>query len=133
MPMEEALIARLQGALDVALYAGVQYSWFGFNRGERGPRVALTLISPGEEWTHDGPDGLCEPRVRFDVEGEDAVQITDLARAVIREMHCAADIDDTRFHPAQLAADRTFDLDENDGGDPRFRRQLEFLFFHEEI
>ncbi|MDE8651883.1 hypothetical protein [Novosphingobium album (ex Liu et al. 2023)] len=132
MPMEEALVGRLQGAPDVALYAGVQYSWFGFNRGESGLRVALRLISAGEEWTHDGPDGLNEPRVRFDVEGEDAVQVMALARAIICEMHRPADVEGVIFHPAQLAADRTFDAEELGGGVARLRRQLEFLFFYEE-
>lgn len=133
MPMEPALVGRLQQSADIALFAGVQFSWFGFNRSERGPRIALTLVTPGEEWTHDGPDGLNDPRVRFDILGEDAAQITDLAHAVTREMHLEADVEGIRFHPAQLGADRTLDPEESSGGEQRFQRQLEFLFYYEEL
>lgn len=141
MAMEENLVTRL--AADTAIDALIAkdgssnpaISWFGFQRGDGYPAIALTQITPGEDWTHTGPDGLDRPRVRADIRATSADTAIALARAVISEMQTTPYVDTgtTRFHPAMLDAERHIDLGEQDGGQVLFQIQLEFLFFHQEL
>lgn len=128
--MEEALVARLVAA---GTTAADRISWFGRVRGDGLPAVELTLISPGEEWTHDGPDGLDRPRVRFDIYAATDVGAVALGRAIRAEMQGEATVGGVLFHPARLEASRMLDAEEETGGDPLFRLQHEYLFYHEEI
>lgn len=128
--MEEALIARLVAA-DTS--ADDRWSWHERVRDDAPPSGVLMKVSPGEEWTHEGPDGLDRPRVRFDLYGSTDVEVLALSRAVKAEMRLARDVEGVRFHPAMLDADRTLPGEEQDGGAALFRIQLEFLFYHEEI
>jgi hypothetical protein len=127
--MEEALVARLVAA---ATPAGDRVSWFGRSRGDALPAAVLLLVSPGEEWTHDGPDGLPRPRVRIDCYAASDTGALALARAVKAVMQGEATMDGVTFHPALLDAWRTLEAEEEDGGAPLFRIQTEFLFFYEE-
>ncbi|MGX7926461.1 hypothetical protein ACWPMX_07795 [Tsuneonella sp. HG094] len=127
--MEEALVARLVAA---NTSAEDRISWFGRARGDGLPAVALTLVSPGEEWTHDGPDGLDRPRVRMDIYAATDLGALALGRELRAVMHGEATVAGVRFHPARLEASRTLDGEEQDGGDPLFRLQHEYLFYHEE-
>lgn len=131
--MEEALVERLGAVSAISTRVTDRISFFGFQRGDTPNGIALSVVTPGEEWTHGGPDGLNEPRVRFDIRGNDADDVMAIKRAVITEMHQAADVDDTRFHPASLEAEREIPLGEQPGGAGLLQWQLEFLFFHEEI
>ena len=139
MSMEAALVVRLGENAPVAAIVATTsdsakaISWEGFQRGDGYPAIALTMISPGEDWTHEGPDGLDRPRVRFDLRARDAVTLQTLVDAVKTLMRGGQDVSGWRFHPAMLEANRTIDLGEQDGGAMLFQRQLEFLFFHEEI
>ena len=108
-------------------------SWHWFQRGDPFPAIALSKISPGEEWTHDGPDGLDRPRVRFDLRGTDADQLELLSAALKAEMRIEREISGWRFHPATLEADREIPLGEQDGGEALIQLQLEFMFYIEEI
>lgn len=131
--MEEALITRLAGATAIADIADDRISWFARVRGDGFPALLLSKISPGREWTHDGPDGLDGPRVQFDCYARDEVTAATLARAVQAELEQAADVDGWRFHPAFLAGEQWIDEGEQDGGEPLFRVSLDFIFYHEEI
>lgn len=128
--MEEALVARLVAA-DTS--ADDRISWFGRARGDGVPAIELTLISPGEEWTHDGPDGIDEPRVRMDLYAASDVEAVALGREVRAEMQVHRTVGGVLFHPARLDAARTLEAEEQDGGDPLFRIQQEYLFFHQEV
>lgn len=131
--MEEALVARLQLAPEVAFYAGNRVSWFGFNRGDALPAVALVKVSPGREWTHDGPDGLDRPRVQFDCRAASADAALALARAVQALVETADDVMGVRFHPAMIEREDFIDEGEQDGGAPLFRVSQDYLFYFEEI
>lgn len=133
MAMEEALVERLTGDATIAAIAGNRVSWFWFQRGDAGARIALVKVSPGEFWTHQGPDGLPKPRVQFECRAETAVAAMALSRAVIAEMHQAADIGSVRFHPAQLVGEQFIDEGKQPGGAQFYRVSLEFLFYHETI
>ncbi len=129
MSLRAALVARLVAA-DTP--AGDRVSWYGRARGDPLPAIVLLKVTPGEEWTHDGPDGLDRPRVRVDCYADSDVGAEALAEAVKTELHGAATVEGVRFHPAMLDGDRDFDDSEQDGGEALFRTQLEFLFYHEE-
>lgn len=133
MPMEEALVERLTGVTAIGNLAGDSVSWFARQRGDPVPAIAMLKISPGRDWTHDGPDGLDRPRVRFDYWGATADQAVALQRATQAEMETTVDVGSTRFHPGMLEAERWIDEGEQDGGEGLFRLQQEFLFYHEEI
>lgn len=130
MAMEEALVARLRAATAVAAIAGTRVSWF--ERPRRGglPCVVLTMVSPGREWTHEGPDGLDRPRVQFDCWAESDTASLALARAVLAEMEQPGTVADWVFHEAALETQRT-DIDDLDGGKKLFRVSLDLSFFHQ--
>jgi hypothetical protein len=137
--MKADLAARL--AADAAIAALVAngpdgepaIGWYGFSRGDGYPAIALSTITPGEEWTHDGPDPIERPRVRFDLRATTPAVLESLGEAVKAAMRLGGDQGDTRFHPATLEGDRPIDLGEQDGGEALFQLQLEFMFYHEEI
>jgi hypothetical protein len=127
--MEEALITRLAAA---ATSADDRWSWHGRARDDAPPSGVLLKITPGEEWTHDGPDGLDRPRVRFDLYGATDQEVLTLARELKVEMRTERTVAGVKFHPAMLDAERTLDASEEEGGAGLFRIQQEYLFYFEE-
>lgn len=128
MPIEEALAARLTAALGDA-----RVSSFGPNRGDAYPKTVFNEISPGEEWTHEGPNSIARPRVQMDHYGRTRSEVTARARAAKAEMRVAATVAGVRFEPAQCDGERWIDEGEQDGGQPLFRISQDFLFYFEEI
>lgn len=139
MAMEEALLARLRAAAGLKPLFRDRWDWFDRPRvsdddpRDTLPAGSLTSIDPGEEWTHDGPDGLDEARVRFELWARDKLTLVKCKRALRAEMHQSADVAGWRFHPASLELER-FDTDEGEGdSETLFRVTMDYLFFHEEI
>lgn len=138
MAMEEALLARLRGAAALVPLFGDRWDWFDRPRidddnGEATmPAGSLTAIDPGEEWTHDGPDGLDEARVRFELWATTKANLVACKRAVRAEMQQYRDVLGWRFHPASLELER-FDTDDEEGSETLFRVSMDYLFYHEEI
>lgn len=135
MPMEEALLARLRGATAIAAIVGDYVDWFDRARGSD-QALRLTLVDPGEEWTHNGPDGLDDARVRIEAWARDKDTLMALKRAVRAEMRQPRDVGGWRFHEAELALERSdTDEDNTDDGDSDvlFRVTMDFEFFHEEL
>jgi hypothetical protein len=135
--MEEDLVARLIAAPPVAALCGERWSWFGRQRGDSVPAGSLTKISPGREWTHDGPDQLDRPRVQIDIWAASDLACAAAARAVRDEMEQARIAGSTKFHPAQLSGegwDEEVDAAQAGGlgGERLFRIRMDFLFYHEE-
>lgn len=90
MPMDEALVARLVAVPAISAIVDDRVSWF-----ERPPAdgtgtalnaIVLTEVTPGRDWTHDGPTGLDEPRIQFDCWGWQPSVAQALADAVQTEM-----------------------------------------------
>ena len=131
MAMEEALVARLSAATAVAGIAWDRISWF--ERPRRGglPCVVLTMISPGREWTHGGPDGLDRPSVQFDCWAESDTAALALARAVQAEMEQPRTVSDWVFHEGALEGQQIDTPDDLAGGLKLFRVSLDFSFFHQ--
>lgn len=134
-----ALIARLNAVAAVADLVGADgegdkaITWFTLNRGAGFPALLLSGISPGVEYTHDGPVGVEGPRVQADSYAHDPDAVEALAKAVRAAMEAGGDHDGWRFHPAQIEGEQTIDLGEQDGGKPLFRIQQDFIFYHEEL
>jgi hypothetical protein len=129
--MEEALRARLAAVPAIVALTGDRISWFGRGRAG-GTELTLFDVTPGEDWTHDGPMALVEARVQIDAWSVDPDDVLALSRAVRTEMQTEVTIEGWRFEPASLEAKASTDEGEQDGGDPLFRVRQDFLFFHEE-
>ena len=139
MPMEEALLARLRAAPTLVPFTGDRWDWYDRPRlddddgGETIPAGSLTLVDPGEEWTHDGPDGLDEARVRFELWARDKATLVAAKRALRSEMHKPREVEGWRFHEGSLELERTDKDDGDQGSDALFRVTMDYLFYHEEI
>lgn len=131
--MQADLVTRLTGASAIAALCGQRVSWFWRQRGDAVPAISLTLISPGREWTHAGPDGLDGPRVQFDLWARTFDQVTALKAAVLAEMEQLREAGGTRFHEGWLESERWVSEGEQDGGEMLLRIALDFMFYHEEI
>lgn len=128
--MEEALLARLLAASPIAAIVGDRVDWD--DRSDPMPSLTLTKVSPGREWTHDGPDGLDDPRVQFDCWASTKAARTALARAVLAEMEQPRVAAGWRFHEGSVELERWTREDDLPGEIPVFRAQLDFTFFHQE-
>lgn len=133
MAMKEALVARLTGAAPIAAFVGSKVSWGGFQRGDVPNAIALFMIFPGEDWTHDGPDGLDRPRVQIDCRSTAADTAEAMAKAVRDEMRQLVEVGGIRFHQGMRDGEETNDDGEQEGGGALFRVSQDFLFYFEEI
>lgn len=132
MPMEEALLARLAGAGPIAAIISERIDWFDRPHGGASA-ITLTKVDAGREWTHDGPDRLDEPRVRFELWSPTKAGVAALARAVATEMEQPRDVDGVRFHPAALDLERWDQPTDLAGGETLFRVIQDWTFFFEEL
>lgn len=132
MIMEEALTARLAGAAGVAAICGDRISFFGRQRDDALPALVLTTVSPGRAWTLTHPDNLDRAMVQFDCWGTSPAQVLALKMALRTELEAEATVGGIKFHPAMLAALRTDEETDPDGGPRLFQISLDYLFYHEE-
>ncbi|MDP3550611.1 MAG: DUF3168 domain-containing protein [Novosphingobium sp.] len=130
--MEEDLVARLVADAGVSAIVDEAVSWFERNRDDALPAVVLQKVSPGREYSHDGPDGLDGPRVQFDCLGRTMDEAAALKRAVLACMEQGATVGDTVFHIAFLEGENWISQGEQDGGEALFQLSLDFIFYHEE-
>lgn len=121
--MEEALVARLRAASAVAALAGVFNGRPTIDVGERRsdqatafPAVHIQTVSPGRMYDQDGPQGLHDPRVRFECFGLNWLAAKQLARAVTEELEIPATVGGIRFHRAKLVFERDMNAEDLDGG-----------------
>lgn len=125
--MEEALVARLKAADGV----GGAVAWGELPRQAALPSTTLTFITPGREYTHDGPTELDLARVQFDNWGASAPDALARARAVLTEMEQAVAIADWQFQPAQLEGRLGPEPDDLADGGKVWRVMLDLSFYHE--
>lgn len=128
------LVARLRGDAALAALLGTRIAFFEAARSwEAYPHLVLQEISPGREYTHDGPDGLDEPRIQFDIYAESGTSIEAVEAALLAEMEGTATQGGTFFHEGYLDSRST--PDPGDRADQRRiqRLSLDFTFFHEAI
>lgn len=129
------LVTRLRGDAALAALVGTRVAWFEAARSWTAyPQIVLQEISPGREYTHDGPDGLDRPRVQFDIYAETGANIEAVEAALLAEMEeVETETGNTRFHDGVLEGRRM--LDTADLGNQRRvqRLSMDFEFFHEAI
>lgn len=136
MPMEEDLVARLAGVAPIAAIFGTRVSWFELPRSAGLPAIMLSMVYPGEDWTHAGPMGLVNPRVQFDVWGLDDTSVATGARLIKAEMQRLdpVTIGDTEFLPPAIVEGSQPMRDQIGGtesleGVPAYRWMLDISFF----
>ena len=136
MGMEADLLARL-GAVTGLDPLGGRIAWMERPRksSPEFPALVLTIVSPGRDWTHDGPDNLDRPRVQCDFYGASPAQLRDLFVAFRDEMETMpyVDVGDTRFHPAMLDTQRDLPAEDLSDGVRIFRINADFQFYHEPV
>ncbi|HEX8555777.1 MAG TPA: DUF3168 domain-containing protein [Sphingomonas sp.] len=128
MSMEAALLTRLTGNAPIAAIVNDRVDWF--DRPTTLPALTLTKVSPGREWTMDGPDGLDEPRIQIDAWATRKDTVGALAAAVLAEMEQERVAGDWRFHPASVEFER-WSVEDVAGVGPVFRIQQDFAFYHQ--
>lgn len=134
--MHEDLLTRLNAVAGLSSLGG-RIAWFERPRKSTPefPALVLTFVSPGREWTHDGPDDLERPRVQFDLYGPSPAALRTLFKTLRTEMERMphVDIGTTRFHPAALDSQRDMPAEDLTDGVRIFRISADFQFFHEPI
>ncbi len=133
--MELQLRARLLGQSSIAakVAGGTAVSWHERPATLGFPAVVLTKITPGREWTHDGPDGLDRVRVQFDFFGLDPVALFALRAAVQAEMEQARLQGSVGFHVGMLVTDFGADPETLADGTRVYRLVQEYEFFWESL
>lgn len=131
--MEVDLVARLVAVPALAAIQGDNVGWFERAGSFGYPATVLQEISPGREYTHEGPDELDNPRIQFDFYGIDPVVLLALSKATLAEMEVPADVGTTRFHPAMLDSRRSDLPEETADGRRVFRITMDLNFYHEQI
>jgi hypothetical protein len=136
MAMETDLLTRLQAVAGLAPVAP-RIAWLERKRSATPefPALVLTLIAPGREYTHSGPDGLDRAWVQFDFYGQSATQLWALFAALQAaiEAPTPVDVGGTRFHIAMLNNKRHPEPEDLAGGGRVFRLRADFQFHHENI
>lgn len=127
------LVARLRGNAAMTAAVGTRVAFIERGRSwSAWPCLVLHEISPGREYTHDGPDGLDEPRVQFDVWGEGIVQLEAVEAALRTVMETGGTQGSTKFHPAFLE-DRDTGVEDLANQVRVHRLRLDYRFFFEAV
>lgn len=100
-------------AADAAITAtGAQIAWVERPRAGGFPALVMSIVSPGRDYTHSGPDNLDRPLLQYEVFAADSEQMDAITLAVRNCMESIPVegrlIGGTRFFPAQMVrfADR---------------------------
>lgn len=127
------LLARLRTDAPLAGLLGTRMAWFEAARDWATlPQLVLQEISPGREYTHDGPDCLDGPRVQFDIYAADGVRAEAVEAALLACMEAGGDQGATRFHPAFLEG-RGMGVEDLSDQVRVHRLRMDFTFFFETV
>lgn len=128
------LVARLRGDAALAAQLGTRIAWFEAARSWKSyPQLVLQEVTPGREYTHDGPDGLDWPRVQFDIYAGPGSTLEAVEAALLAEMESTASQGGTFFHQAYLEGRTMPGPDDLANQDRILRLSMDFTFFHEAI
>lgn len=128
------LIARLRADAALAAAFGTRIAFFEAARSWTAyPQLVLQEVSPGREYTHNGPDGLDGPRVQFDIYATDDASLLAAETALMAEMESEVTVGGTKFHHGYLEARSMPDPGDLANQRRILRLSLDFTFFHEAI
>ncbi len=134
MSWRDDLIARLRGDAALASALDTRIAWFENARSWKTyPQLVLQEITPGREYTHDGPDGLDQARVQFDVDALSGADIQTVEAALLAEMEAEVTAGSTRFHFGFLEGRRMLPSDDLADQTRVLRMSMDFNFYHEAI
>jgi hypothetical protein len=126
------LVARLRGDAGLAATFGTRIAFFEAARSWTiYPQLVCQEISPGREYTHNGPDGLDGPRVQFDIYADDEADIWAGEAALLAEIESAATQGGTRFHEGYLQGRSMPDPEDLGNNRTLLRLRMDFIFYHE--
>jgi hypothetical protein len=129
--MEADLLARLLAAPAVAALAGTRGAWNERPERDALPSFTLTLVTPGRDYTHDGPDPLQGPAVQVDCWGDTPDDAKALADAITAAIEPPATAGATAFRHAFLTTGFDAPVEDLDGGVRVHRRVLQFTIWHQ--
>lgn len=135
MSWREDLITRLRGDAALAAALGTRIAFFENARswGETYPQLVLQEVTPGREYTHEGPDGLDGPRVQFDIYALSGADIETVEAALLAEMETPGTTGQTRFDIGFLEGRSMLPTDDLANQTRVLRLSMDFTFFHETI
>lgn len=131
MTLPGALRARL---LANATLAGLvsKMAWGGLPQGSTLPYVRLTKVAPGQEWTHEGPITLVNPRVQIDAWAATDVAAQAIADALQAEMQRLTPVTIggwTFYPPGWLQSDTGPDVEDLTGGGKGYKVMHDYSFW----
>lgn len=134
MSWRSDLKARLRGHGALSALCSTRIAWFEAGRSwvDTFPQLVMQEISPGREYTHDGPDGLDQPRVQFDIYAATGVSAEAVEAVLLALMEAGGTQGSTQFHPAFLE-DRHMGTEDLADGVRAQRLRMDFMFFHEAV
>lgn len=129
------LVSRLDADSALSTALGTRIGWFEASRNwDAYPQLVLQEISPGRDYTHDGPDGLDHPRVQFDIYGATPAQCETVEAALIAELEQAEVTQGgTRFFMARMLSRRSVQPDDLPDQKRVFRLGMDFEFHWETV
>lgn len=129
------LRARLIADAALATLCGPRIGWFDAARSwERAyPQVVLQEVSPGRDYTHDGPDGLDHPRVQFDLLAVSDADLLATEAALTAAMEAGGAQGSTRFHEGFLELRQSGDPVDLGDGTRVLRLIMDFTFHWETV
>jgi hypothetical protein len=125
--MEEALRLKLLAA---NLPGVTSIAWDESPQAATNPRVVLSIVSRGREYTHDGHDGLDETRVQIDIYSDTTTQKWAIARAIIPALEAESNFGGWSLNPAFLDGDRDFAPIDMGGGRKVHRRVQDWIIYN---
>jgi hypothetical protein len=129
------LVARLRSDPALAAQFGTRIAFFEAARSwATYPQLVLQEISPGREYTHDGPDDLDRPRVQFDIYAQPGTSLELAEAALLAEMETVlTDQGSTRFHIGFLEGRSMPDPGDVANQDRILRLSMDFSFYFQPI
>lgn len=133
MTWRDDLVTWLRADGGVAAALGARVAWFEAQRnwGRAYPQLVLEEISPGREYTHDGPDGLDRPRVQVNLLGLPENDLEAAEAAVIAAFEAGGTAGATLFHEGFVDGRRTLEPADLGDGTRVMGIAIDFLFHWE--
>ncbi len=133
--MKAALVSRLTASSFIAAVASPAIAWDERPRTDNVPSILLTLISSGRAYTHEGPDGVDEPRIQCDLWDTNWERLQLLAEGLIKEMERQPYVESgaVRFWPAFVELEQNAPPEDLEGGTRLYREIIDFGFHWESL
>lgn len=128
------LVARLRGDAGLSAQTGERIAFFEGARswGQTYPQLVLQEISVRRDWTHDGPDGLDQVRVQFDIYATGGAACEAVEAPLLAAMELAGTQGNTKFHEGFLE-DRSMEVEDLGNQRRVHRLRMDFSFFYETV